>query len=110
MLLNFKTFLVLLLKSKKATTKIIKSKLNHFVKVSGLLLTAVGGHNTVSGGQVATSPWSLSLGAKGKPKCFNQGGKGGEQRGSINNSHNKIAQKTVSSERAKITCVIGIYL
>ena len=43
------------------------------------MVTAVGGHYTVSGAQVAPSPWSLSLGGRhrGKQEWVNQEGRSG---------------------------------
>ena len=41
------------------------------------MITAVGGHYTVSGAQVAPSPWSLSFGGRGKQKWVDQEGKSG---------------------------------
>ena len=41
------------------------------------MITAVGGHYTVSGAQVAPSPWTLSLGARGEQEWVDLGGKSG---------------------------------
>ena len=56
--------------------KIKSNAIDIIIQVSGSVITAVGGHYTMSGSRIAPSPWSLSFATMENLEWVDQGGKG----------------------------------